>query len=86
MKTIISTLLLLFVSSFGLACESCKAGSNRSAFWEFFSHGDSPEGNVDYLIFAIGIIIVLLTLIYSLKYLIYPNERDKNHIKYKILN
>ncbi|MDO5654606.1 MAG: hypothetical protein Q4G27_00530 [Flavobacteriaceae bacterium] len=83
-KYFFSGILMIWVH-FSIACDMCNKGSDRSKFWEIFSHGRGPDGNVDYLLFASGIIIVLLTLIYSLKFLIFPKEKNKNHIKYSIL-
>ena len=85
MKKYYSILLILGSGVMSWACDQCNAGSNRSEFWEIFSHGQGPEGNFDYLIFGVGIVIVLFTAFYSLKFLIFPKEKNKSHIKYSIL-
>lgn len=44
--------------------------------------GDDP-GNplLDSIIIGVSIVIVLLTLFFSVKYLVKPNENNPNHIK-----
>lgn len=45
-------------------------------------HGlDTEHSFLDYAIIVGGIIIVILTLIYSIKFLVKPNEDNPEHIK-----
>ena len=48
------------------------------------SFKSTQKGEFDYFIVLVATIIVIATLIYSIKYLIKPNE-DGNHIKHEIL-
>lgn len=41
---------------------------------------------VDYIIIWVGVIIVLITLILSIKFLVKPNEDDPKHIKNIVKN
>lgn len=84
MKTKISTLVLLFISTVTFACDLCK--KNQPKGFEDITHGNGPQGNTDYIILYCAIVIVGYTLIMSIKYLIKPKEKDKNHIKYTVLN
>jgi len=79
MKNKLTTLLSFFVSAIVMACPICDAKQPKG--FENITHGEGPEGNIDYIIMYSAIIIVGYTLIMSLKYLIHPKEKDHNHIK-----
>ncbi len=49
-------------------------------------HGAGPESNWDYFIVAFIALIVLITLFYSVKWLLKPGEDKQDHIKRMILN
>ena len=74
---------LLLFSTVG-ACDACKLQQPKVT--RGITHGTGPESNWDWFIVGVIIIITLLTLYYSLKYLIKPEEKDKNHIKYTVLS
>ncbi len=38
-----------------------------------------------YLVYAVSILVVIIVLILTIKYLIQPGEKSENHIKRKIL-
>lgn len=86
MKSKISLSFLLLISTFfqALACEMCE--SQQPKILKGVAHGAGPEGNWDYLIAIIASVIVLFTLVLSIKYLVRPGEKDPNHIKNSILN
>jgi len=75
--------LIVFISS-ALACEVCK--QNQPKPLKNITHGAGPQGDWDYVIIIIGIIIVSLTLFYSLKFLINPPEKGPDHIKNIVVN
>lgn len=81
----ISTLLILVIVQFAaFACPVCER--NKAKFLQGITHGGNPESNWDYVI-VIGIgIIVLLTLVYSVKFFVWPNEKNADHIKYSFIN
>lgn len=81
--------VLVFLSPFIfrgsiLACELCK--KNQPKVLEGITHGQGPQGDTDYLIIGVAIIIVSITLFLSLKFLIRPNENNPEHIKNIVLN
>ncbi|MBS1666621.1 MAG: hypothetical protein JST58_04520 [Bacteroidetes bacterium] len=49
-------------------------------------HGAGPNSQWDFVIVAIIAAITLMTLFFSLKYLIKPGEKDKDHIKQTVLS
>ena len=84
MKKKVLTLLLFFISAVLLACPVCEA--NQPKGFENITHGQGPDGNLDYFILVSAIIIVGYTLIMSVKYLVKPKEDNKNHIKNLVVN
>ena len=78
------TLIFLFIVNFAFACDACKLQQPKVT--QGFTHGTGPESKWDWLIVAIIAVITVYTLIYSIKYIVKPGEKDKNHIKYSILN
>ena len=72
------------MSNISAACEVCKAKQPKG--FENLTHGEGPQGNLDYFIMYSAIIIVGYTLIMSVKYLVKPKESNRSHIKNLILN
>jgi hypothetical protein len=65
------------------ACEVCK--KQQPEITQGLTHGAGPQSNWDWVIIAAITVIALLTLIYSAKYLIKPQEDSATHIKNSIL-
>lgn len=84
MKNKLFTIVLVFISTVSLACPLCE--SKQPKGFENITHGQGPEGNLDYIIMLIAIVIVGFTLIMSIKYLIKPKENNADHIKNLVLN
>lgn len=80
----IATTLFLLIVNFALACEACKL--QQPKITQNFTHGTGPESRWDWIIVASVALITIYTLIFSIKYLVKPGEKDKNHIKYSVLN
>lgn len=76
-------LLFLLIINFASACEACEAA--QPAITRGYTHGLGPSGNIDWIIVSIVSVIVIYTLIFSIKYLAKPSENRHNHIKYSIL-
>lgn len=85
MKKILSLLigLIAAIPSIALACAVCE--KNQPAALRGISHGPGPESNWDLVIIVTAAVIVALTLIYSLRYLIKPDENNPNHIKNSVI-
>lgn len=76
--------LVVFLQFFtALACDVCQ--NNQPKGLENISHGSGPESQWDMVIIWTAAVIVVLTLFFSLKYLIKPNEKAKDHIKNIVL-
>jgi hypothetical protein len=84
MKKIILSLFLLTSHISTYACEVCER--NQAKLLRGIVHGAGPDSNWDYVSIGITTIIAVFTLIFSIKFLIKPNENNVNHIKYSILN
>lgn len=81
-KTIIILLFFLFQSA-TYACPVCER--NKPKILQGITHGSNPESNLDYVIVIAVAIMAMLTLFYSVKLLLKPNESNRDHIKYSIL-
>lgn len=81
-KNIAVTLCLLY-TSYLFACDTCKLRQPKVT--QNLTHGAGPESDWDWFIVAIVIAITLLAFFYSVKYLVKPGEKNKNHIKYSFL-
>lgn len=86
MKTL--SLILLFICGWGLqaaiACDVCQ--KNQPKVLENITHGVGPQGTLDFVITWSAVVIVVLTLFFSIKYLIRPKEQQLSHIKNVIVN
>lgn len=74
----------MLMATFAFACEACKL--QQPKITQSFTHGTGPESKWDWLIIGIIAVITVYTFIFSLKYLVKPGEKDRNHIKNSILN
>jgi hypothetical protein len=83
-KVTILTFFMLVAHQITFACELCK--KNQPKGLENITHGTGPTGTLDYIITWSAIVIVSVTLFYSVKYLVKPNENNSDHIKNSILN
>ncbi|MBO9565299.1 MAG: hypothetical protein J7621_21160 [Niastella sp.] len=84
MKKCIGLLLCSLYQVYVFACDACQ--KQQPAITRGVSHGGRPDSEWDYLIVGIVAVLVLLTLFFSIKWLIRPGERSEQHIKYVIIN
>ena len=82
-KKVISFILIL-AANFAFACQACE--QQQPKITRGFTHGTGPDSNWDWLIIGIIAIITVYTLFYSVKYLVKPGEKNRDHIKNSILN
>lgn len=66
-----------------LACEVC--GAQQPEILRGLTHGAGPQGNFDYVIVLATVAVVLFTLVYAIKCLVRPGEREATHIKRIVL-
>ena len=86
MKNLVMTLgaVLGLASQSVFACDVCE--KNQPVVLRGITHGTGPQGTLDYIIIAISALIVLATMVYFVKYLVWPGEKDPKHIKRTIIN
>ena len=84
MKKIFVIVLLVLTGYVSFACPACE--KQQPAFVKGITHGAGPGGNWDYVIVTIAVFIVLVTLFFSVKWLIKPGEQSQSHIKRLVLN
>jgi phosphatidylglycerophosphate synthase len=85
MKKSIFFLIIILLNFVTYACPVCDRAKAKTAFGSI-SHGIGPTSNWDYVAVWVTIIAAVLTLFYTIKYLIKPKEKNNDHIKYTILN
>lgn len=78
------TLVIFLFSQVIWACPVCDKQQPKITLG--LTHGAGPQSNWDWVIIAITAVLTLLTLVYSLKYLIKPGEKNHDHIKKSIIN
>ena len=82
MKKAITFLFLIVFQTTTFACPVCER--NQPKILRGIVHGAGPDSNWDYVSIVITAIIAVFALIYSIKWLLKPNENNQNHIKYSI--
>jgi formate hydrogenlyase subunit 3/multisubunit Na+/H+ antiporter MnhD subunit len=78
------SVLVIFIAQIAIACPVCE--KQQPKITQGLTHGAGPQSNWDWVIIAIISLITVLTLIYSIKYLIKPGEKNEDHIKQSILS
>jgi uncharacterized membrane protein YjfL (UPF0719 family) len=84
MKKISLLILLIVFQITAMACPVCE--KQQPKLLKGISHGSGPQDTLDYLIVWATVIIVAITLIYTIKYLAKPGEKNSNHIKNTVIN
>ena len=84
MKKILFLSILLAGFMTVYSCPVCEKQQPR--ILKGITHGSGPQSDWDYLIIWVTVAVVLATLFFSLKYLLSPGEKSKNHIKRLVLN
>lgn len=78
-KTIIATIICLTIYNTALACDVCQR--NQPKGLENITHGQGPNGLVDFIITWSAVVLVVIVLFFSIKFLVKPKESDPDHIK-----
>ena len=81
---ICGSILFLLFSAPLLACDVCQ--DQQPKILRNITHGAGPQGQIDYFIITSAVIIVSLTLIFSIKYLMKPGEKTPGHVKNNVID
>lgn len=84
MKQLLLVTSMFFLSVVVLACPVCER--NQPAVMKGLTHGTGPEDRWDYVVVWVMMIVVLITLFFSIKWLVKPGEKSTTHIKRFVLN
>lgn len=84
MKKTITFLFLILIQMVAFACPVCQR--NQPKIIRGIVHGSGPDSNWDYVSIWITILIAVIALFFSVKWIIKPGEKNSDHIKYSILN
>lgn len=77
------TLLQIINFKILLGCPVCDRNHSKAS--RIMSHGQQANSEWDYLIVWGVALIVMIALYLTIKYLVWPGEREKTHIKRSIL-
>lgn len=80
----LTVVLFLLVNIPVLACEVCE--KQQPKVLRGVAHGVGPQSDWDYVWVGGIIAVVLISLFYSVKFIIRPGEKEMNHIKHSIFN
>lgn len=83
MKAIYLLVPMLLSCMAGVACPACE--KQQPKFLKGITHGVGPDSQWDYVIVVVSLIIVLVTLFYSIKWLVKPDEATHWQIKNSII-
>ncbi len=84
MKKIKMLLCYLLTGLSTFACPVCER--NQPKVLKGITHGAGPESQWDYVIVLSTVAITLLTLFFTVKWIMRPGEKSHTHIKRIILN
>ncbi|MBS1647516.1 MAG: hypothetical protein JST67_09270 [Bacteroidetes bacterium] len=79
----ISFIALFIWQASSYACPTCER--QQPKLLRGILHGQGPDSSWDYVIVWSIAVVTLITLYFSVKWLMKPGEKNKNHIKYSIL-
>ena len=80
----LTTVCMNLVSFYVNACPACE--KQQLKVLRGIAHGAGPESNWDYVIVWSAVAIVVVTLFFTVKWLLNPKEHDPSHIKRTVLN
>lgn len=84
MKKINMLLCYMLTGLSAFACPVCER--NQPKVLKGITHGAGPESQWDYVIVLTTAAITLLTLFFTVKWIMRPGEKSQMHIKRVILN
>ncbi len=84
MRKKLLTVAGLLMNFMAIACPVCER--TQPNILRGITHGSGPESKWDYLIVWSMVAVVVITLFYSVKWLLRPGEKADDHIKRDILN
>lgn len=84
MKKILVSFFLLFTGIVSRACPTCEVAQPK--ILRGITHGSGPTSNWDYVAGIVTVLIVIVVLYFTIKWLVDPGEKEENHIKRSVLN
>lgn len=77
-------MFIFFNVASSFACELCKEQQPKAL--RGITHGAGPQSDWDYVVVLGTVLIVVVSLFYSIKWIIHPGEKEREHIKNSIFN
>ena len=82
MRRVLLISIFLLVHCISFACEVCKKQQPKAL--RGITHGAGPQSDWDYVAVGLTVLVMLISLFYSVKWIIRPGEKEKDHIKNSI--
>ncbi|MBL8008995.1 MAG: hypothetical protein JNJ64_00190 [Flavobacteriales bacterium] len=82
MRTLAFVLFMLSITPVW-ACDACQKQQPKAL--QGITHGTGPQSDWDMPIIWVSAVIVVITLVFAVKYLVRPGEQDPGHIKRTVL-
>jgi hypothetical protein len=84
MKKALLLLPFMLIHIVSVACEVCK--KQQPKVLRGITHGSGPQSDWEYVIVGCTALVVVVSLFYSVKWIIYPGEKESDHIKRSIFS
>lgn len=84
MKKLLLLHILLAMQVVAFGCDVCE--KQQPKILRGITHGAGPQSDWDYVIVGVTALIVLVSLFYSIKWILRPGEKESTHIKNTVLN
>jgi len=78
-KVFLVAIIFLSTKMTSLACAACE--KQQPKITKGITHGSGPQSDWDYVIIGFVALIVIVSFVYSIKWLVKPGERESSHIK-----
>lgn len=75
---------ILFANIEVMACEVCK--KQQPEILRGVAHGAGPQSAWDYVVVGSIAVVMMISLFYSVKWILRPGEKERSHIKRSIFN
>lgn len=64
------------------ACDACE--KDQPNLTRGLTHGPGPSGSIEIIIAGLAFVLVIISLCFSIRYLLHPGEKNPGHIKHFI--
>ena len=84
LRKMLVIVVFLLANSAVIACEVCQ--KQQPKILRGITHGGGPQSGWDYVAVWGTVVIVVISLFYTVRWILHPGEKEKEHIKRSIFN